>query len=139
MILLYGSESWCLTEKLYNKLRTFHARCARAMCRVNRRHTREHRISTDELLNRLHLKHIYIYITKRQLQLAGHVIRMNYGRLPRKMMTSWVATKSLVGCPYFTYGRSLFKALKKADIQKSNWAVRASDREEWRERIKSLR
>ena len=27
-ILLYGSESWCLTEKLYNKLRLFHARCA---------------------------------------------------------------------------------------------------------------
>ena len=31
-ILLYGSESWCLTEKLYNKLWLFHARCARAMC-----------------------------------------------------------------------------------------------------------
>ena len=26
-ILLYGSESWCLTEKLLNLLRRFHARC----------------------------------------------------------------------------------------------------------------
>ena len=139
MILLYGSESWCLTEKLYNKLRTFHARCARAMCRVNRRHTHKHRITTAELLNRLRLKPIDIYITKRQLQWAGHVIRMNYDRLPRKMMTSWVAAKRPVGCPYYTYGRSLSKALKKADILQSNWAVRASDREEWRDIIKSLR
>ena len=38
-ILLYGSESWCLTEKLYHKLHLFHARCARAMCRVTRWHT----------------------------------------------------------------------------------------------------
>ena len=38
-ILLYGSESWCLTEKLYHKLRLFHARRARAMRRVTRWHT----------------------------------------------------------------------------------------------------
>jgi hypothetical protein len=139
MILLYGSESWCLTEKLYNKLRTFHARCARAMCRVNRQHTRKHRITTVELLNRLRLKPIDTYVTKRQLQWAGHVIRMDYKRLPRKMMTSWVAKKRPVGCPYFTYGRSLCKALKKANIHEANWAVRASQRDEWRETIKTLR
>ena len=50
-ILLYGCESWCLTEKLYNKLqRTFHRRCVRSMCRVTRKHTKAHHISTIELL-----------------------------------------------------------------------------------------
>ena len=43
-ILLYGSETWCLTEKLFNKLRVFHTRCVRTMCRVTRLHTRLHRI-----------------------------------------------------------------------------------------------
>ena len=71
-ILLYGSESWCLTEKLYNKLRLFHARCARAMCRVTRWHTWRHKISTDELLTRIGLRPIESYITRRQLQWAGH-------------------------------------------------------------------
>ena len=66
-ILLYGSESWCLTEKLYNKLRTFHHRCIRAMCRVTRKHTRLHRISTRELLQRTGLASIDVIITCRQL------------------------------------------------------------------------
>ena len=139
MILLYSSECWCLTEKLYSKLRVFHARCARSMCRVNRRHTHKHHISTAELLTRLHLKPADAYVTKRQLQWAGHVIRMGYERLPRKMLTSWVAEKRPVGCPYFTYGRSLYKALSKAHIPRANWAALASNRDEWRENIRGLR
>ena len=67
-ILLYACESWSLTEKLFHLLRLFHARCIRAMCRVNRLHTRLHRISTEELLNRLGLKSIDAYVTTRQLQ-----------------------------------------------------------------------
>ena len=37
--------SWCLTERLYNnRLRRFHAQCARAMCRVTMKHVWEHRV-----------------------------------------------------------------------------------------------
>ena len=43
-ILLYGCESWCLTEELLQRLRVFHAQCLRAMSRVARKHTWEHRI-----------------------------------------------------------------------------------------------
>ena len=35
-ILLYGSESWCLTEVLASRLRRFHNKCVRIMCRVTR-------------------------------------------------------------------------------------------------------
>ena len=66
-ILLYGADSWCLTEEMFHQLRLFHARCVRAMCRVNRRHTRLHHISTVELLNRMRLLTIDTYVTKRQL------------------------------------------------------------------------
>ena len=51
-ILLYGSECWSLTEKLYNRLRAFHFRCVRSMCRVTRLHTRRHHISNADLLRR---------------------------------------------------------------------------------------
>ena len=40
-ILLFGCEAWCLTEVLMQRLRVFHAQCARAMCRVTRKHTWE--------------------------------------------------------------------------------------------------
>ena len=113
-ILLYGSECWCLTEELFQLLRTFHARSLRAMCRVNRWHVRKHRITTKELLSRVGLKSIDTYVTQRQLRWAGHVARISYDRLPRKMLSSWVPSKRPKGAPEFTYGRGLFKALEKA-------------------------
>ena len=134
-ILLYGSESWCLTEELLRELRTFHRRCVRAMCRVNRLHTRTHRITTQSLLDRLKLSSIDDYITTRQLRWAGHVARMPFNRLPRKMLSCWVRHKRPKGAPCFTYGRSLKKALKKANIQLDNWHEAAANRAEWRKSI----
>ena len=61
MILPYACESWCLTEKLSNQLRAFHARCAPAMCRVNHIYVRLHHITTKELLDRLGLKSLDAY------------------------------------------------------------------------------
>ena len=39
-ILLYGSESWCLTEVLQQLLRAFHGRCLRSTCAAS--HARAH-------------------------------------------------------------------------------------------------
>ena len=136
-ILLYGSESWCLTEKLLRKLRTFHHRCVRAMCRVTRKHTRVHRISTVELLYRTGLSPIDTYITRRQLRWAGHVARMDFSRLPRKMISCWVRNKRPCGAPQYTYGRGLVKAMKKANVDPDSWWRLASNREDWRRMIKS--
>ena len=137
-ILLYGSESWCLTEALFRQLRNFHARCIRAMCRVTRRHTRQHRISTAQLLGRLGLPTIDSFITRRQLRWAGHVSRMDFGRLPRRMMSSWVRSKRPRGAPRFTYGRALRKSLKKAGISTDTWTAQAMDRANWRNIINTL-
>ena len=134
-ILLYGSECWCLTEKLFNLLRVFHARCVRAMCRVNRWHTRKYRIRTLDLLKRTGLNTIDVYVSRRQLRWAGHVARMDFDRLPRKMLSAWVTEKRPTGAPEFTYGRGLSKALRKADIETKNWHVTAQDRNIWRETI----
>lgn len=130
-IVLYGSETWCLTEKLFDLLRIFHRRCVRAICRVNLLHVRKHRISTQSLLERLGLKSIDCYVTRRQLAWAGHVVRMNYDRLPRKMLSCWVQSKRPKGAPKFTYGRGLFKALKKANVPNEIWFDLANDRSWW--------
>ena len=137
-ILLYGADSWCLTEDLFNQLRLFHARCARAMCRVNRWHSRIHHISTADLLKRIDILPIDVYVSRRQLTWAGHVWRMGPERLPRKMLTSWVCEKRPRGCPQFTYGRGLQKALKKVDIDKNTWTGMADDRLAWRDIIRKL-
>ena len=131
-ILLYGAETWSLTEILYNKLRVFHHQCVRTMTNINRCQMWEQRISINELLNRLNVKIIDVYIVKRQLQWAGHVSRMDFERIPRKMLSCWVRNKRPVGCPSFTYGRNLKKALKFAKVDVNNWYEIASNRGMWR-------
>ena len=50
--ILYGCEAWSLREDLYKRLRSFHNRCARSMCRVNLYHTFRHHITTSSLFRR---------------------------------------------------------------------------------------
>ena len=137
-ILLYGAETWSLTETLLKNLRNFHHRCMRNMCLVNRHHTWIHRIRMEDLANRLTISSIDTYICRQQLRWAGHVIRMNWSRLPRKMFSCWVRSKRPIGAPKYTYGRSLFKALTKAGIDADQWCVLASDRNAWRKTISNL-
>ena len=134
-ILLYGSESWCLTEALVQELSCFHSRCMRAMCRVTRKHTRIHRISNADLQKRLDLRPIKSYLTRRQLRWAGHVSRMSFNRLPRKMLSSWVRSKRPRGAPQMTYGRTIKRLLKCANIEVDSWHILAADRLSWKKTI----
>ena len=134
-ILFHGAESWCLTEAVFQRLRCFHAQCARAMCRVTLKHSREHFVSTASLLQSLGLESIDVYVTRRQLRWAGHVARMPFHRLPRKMLSSWCYAKRPIGSPQMTYGRGLYKALAKCNIPRDTWSQRAQNRTQWRSSI----
>jgi len=72
-ILLYGSESWSMTEKVLDRLRVFHARCVRAMSRVSRKHTWSEHIQTQQLEQELGLETIDLHVKRRQLRWLGHV------------------------------------------------------------------
>ena len=72
-ILLYGSEVWSLREDLLSRLRSFHHRCVRTMCRISIAHTIRHHISTSSLLARLGIEPLETYYHRRLLRWAGHV------------------------------------------------------------------
>ena len=55
-IFLHGSECWSLREDLYDRLRVFHNRCVRTLCRVKMRQVRRHRIRQDTLNARVGLQ-----------------------------------------------------------------------------------
>ena len=136
-ILLYGSEGWSLTELHLHQLRVFHAQCLRAMCRVTRKHTWDHHISTQELGQRLGIETIDTYVTRRQLRWLGHVRRMDYDRrLPRRMLSAWVPHPRPRGAPKMTYGHSIRKALSKFHIDHETWTELAADRPIWRETLR---
>ena len=122
---------------MLDRLRVFHARCVRSMCRVSRKHTWQHHISTGELEQRLGVDAIDTYLRRRQLRWLGHVARMDHGqRLPRRMLSSWVPHPRPRGAPPMTYGRTIERALLEFDIDRHNWASLAADRVAWRETLR---
>lgn len=143
-ILLYGSESWCLTEMLASRLRRFHNKCVRIMCRVTRYQTWKHRIRTEVLLQCVGVRSIDYYLSARQLRWVGHVMRMDMSRLPRRFLTAWVQHPRPVGRPQLTFGQSLLKLLKKTGVtcgkngELDTWGVLALDRASWRAMIDAL-
>ena len=127
---LYGCETWSLTEELYRRLRCMHAHHLRAMCRVSRSQAWEHHISTQELGQRLGLDSIEFYIARRQLRWLGHVSRMPYEtRLPRRLLSAWVPHRRPIGSPFMTYGRSIFKHQGARDVPHRQDALARARRE----------
>ena len=133
-ILLYGSEVWCLREDLFQRLRCFHHRCCRIMCRITMAHTIRHHISSADLLEKLGLNPLDTYYHRRLLRWAGHVSRMPMSRAPRQLLTGWVAHKRPIGCPQMTWGRTLKKTLVRNNLPGDfkAWSSLAADREHWR-------
>ena len=138
-VLLYGSETWALREDLAQRLRSFHHRCARTMCRVTMAHTIRCKIKTSSLLERLGIQTVENYYHRRLLRWAGHVARMDENRMPRKLITGWVAHPRPRGCPYMTWGRTLKKALKcnQIDPDFAIWSKQAQNRGQWAALINS--
>ena len=54
------------------------------------------------------------------------------------MFSSWVNEKRLSGSPEMTYGRSLMKALKRANVDTNDWYEMAKDRNVWKNVIYSV-
>ena len=111
----------------------------RAMYGITRKHMWEQHITTGELCNRLGLDLIDYYIDRRRLGWLGHVSRMDFDRLPRRMLSSWIPHGRPIGCPNMTYGRSIRMALDKFHIDRSRWPELAADRCAWRQTLKDKR
>ena len=96
----------------------------------------DNHVSTQELGRRLAIDTIDAHVTRRQLRWAGHVSRMDFQRLPRRMLSAWVPCKRPNGAPMMTYGRTIGKALAKFQIDHEMWPQLAADRGTWRETLR---
>ena len=107
------------------------------MSRVTRKHTWEHRISSMQLVQELGLDAIGFYVARRQLRWLGHVSRMDWERLPRRMLSAWVPHARPRGAPQLTYGRSVAKAMDVLNLDHARWPELAADRAGWRAMLQS--
>jgi exonuclease III len=142
-ILLYGSECWSMKEVQRRRLRVFHARCLRTICKVSMLMTRHKHIPTKALEIKLGIHGVNYYYSTRTLRWAGHIARMPMTRVPRMLLTGWALTPQpyeLVAprCRLMNWGKSLLNTLFMAGISKefSEWSLLAQNKASWRTAIK---
>jgi hypothetical protein len=134
-VLLYSCEAWALKISLLTKLRSFHNRCVRAIAGVNMWKVREFRITCEEVLKKVGLRTIEVYIHRRQLRWVGHVSRMPWSRLPRKLMSAWCGVARPASGPEYRWGDGVERALSAVKLGVRDWHKVAADRVAWRELV----
>ena len=88
-IMLFGSESWCLTARSFNKLApSATAATRRAIVETSRWHSWHHHITNATTLADAGIHSIESYVFRRQHRWADHLARMPTSHIPRKFLSS---------------------------------------------------
>jgi len=131
-LLLYASECWTTYASHLARLKCFHHDCVRIIAGVNRRLQWRRRISMKSLFEKTGLLPIERYIARRKLRWAGHVIRMDTSRLPRRFFSSWIQKPRKQHGQWLTWGHAIRKEMDRADLDRKQWSIQARDRACWR-------
>ena len=135
-ILLYGCESWIITNQLEHSLNTFANNCYRVMLNIKR----SDRISNQEIYNKIGLDPLTTIIQRRQLSYVGHCLRKDRNK---ELISQYVLYQprpshghQKPGKPTLTYPDYIGKLINK-DIPPSVEEIRiaANNRTEWKRRI----
>ena len=140
-VLLYGGESWALLKRDQDNMERFHRRCMRTICNMSRRKQWKQHITSKELEQALNMQSLEHYLQVRVLRWAGHVVRMDYSRMPRKLLFGWVNNKRPRGRTLLTFGHRVKRVVKKAldkahhkiqrEVRETSWIQLAKQRGKW--------
>eukprot|EP00978_Attheya_sp_CCMP212_P032226 scaffold124663_cov50-Attheya_sp.AAC.1 len=75
-LVLWGVESWALTEASMKKLSVFHTRSIRTILQINMTEVQEKRIRNEKILEMINIPSMDRLVAKRQLRWLGNVSRM---------------------------------------------------------------
>jgi hypothetical protein len=143
-LVLWGVESWALTEVSMKKLSVFHTRSIRTILQINMTEVQEKRIRNEKILEMINLPTMDRLVAKRQLRWLGNVSRMTENRLPTKMLCCWNDNPRPSRRPHTTIRNSMIRSLKLIDPEISEnatmkeWFPATQDRLLWAEQIDKL-
>jgi hypothetical protein len=131
---LYGCETWALTDKHRQKLSAFFHKSIR----ISMKTVKNHSIRNGHLRNKICLDNILDTIRERQFDLLGKIGRMENSRLPRRTLGAWINTKRKAGKPNTTLAHSYVETLQEiVDSEISSkgefnkWIPLAKNAKEW--------
>jgi len=136
---LWGCESWAITEKMRRRLEAFHHRSLRMVLGITMWHVEQFGITNTRIRQEMQVPNIMDYVTKQQLQWIYKVVNMDDSRAPKKLLTSWIHHKRKVGRPQITYKNSYACALSEMlpDVdptvgRNKDWLECAKNPAEWK-------
>ena len=130
-ILLYGCESWVISQDMENKINAFATSCYRVMLNIKRI---DHALNTTvySMTNTVPLIHL---VRHRQLKFLGHILRMSKEE-PARRYALYIPTigKRRPGRPRTSYLNYVQRLLgdNEGAMQEQQIAAFADDRSAWR-------
>lgn len=127
--LLYGSESWTLYRRHIHRLDSFHLRCLRKIANIHW----WMRVPNTTVLQKCNITGIEACLRERQLRWAGHLVRMEDHRLPKRLFYSQLCQgKRPQHGVKKRYKDSIKDTLKLCNIPAKDWETMATNRNGWR-------
>lgn len=122
--LLYGAETWRITERNRQRLEATEMDALRRSAGVSRRE----RIRNEEIREQMGVQDTIMKdVERRQLIWYGHVQRMAEGRLPKEAM-QWIPRKRRKrGRPRKNWNEGIRKAMSDRNLNDGQW----ENRREW--------
>ena len=139
-VLTYGSESWSITKTMENKLNATENMWLRRLLRI--KYTKH--VTNEEIRKKTRQTMISIRIKKIRMKWAGHVIRMEQDRNPKKMYEYKQSGRRSRGRPKRRWTDGIEEDLKAAGVSihgqttgrnRKTLEELAKDRETWRDII----
>lgn len=123
--LLYGAESWRITEANRRKLEAVEMDAFRRTLGVSRRD----RVPNEEIRQRIGIEgSLTTDIEQKQLIWYGHVQRMNDDRIPKRVMQWIPQNRRKRGRPKKTWKEGISKAMSARELTEGQW----NDRRTWK-------
>ena len=133
-VLLYGSESWKVTNTITQKLDTFQTRCLRRILKI----IWLNKISNEELYLRTQTAAISDQIKEKRWRWIGHILRREPTAISRVALKWTPPGKRNRGRPRETWRRSTEKEMKDQGWTWGMLQQMAGDRQRWKSSVKAL-
>jgi hypothetical protein len=138
---LWGCESWTLSESNYGRLASFQHKCIQHILNINMLQVEQDRIKNETVRERFDkIPHILDLITLRQANWIGKMAIMNDERMQRKLLASWVNNPRKVGRPQLCYRQTFARTINSIVDSDYNgtfklWMPQATTSQEWTKQI----
>jgi len=124
-IMLYGAETWELTQRNRQRLKAVEMDYMRRSCRVSRLQ----RVPNEEIKRRMKVeKQIDVDIEERRLKWMGHLGRMDDHRWPRKIWKWQPNERRRRGRPREEWAKQVRVDMERRGLEEDQWM----NREEWK-------